>query len=67
MVEVGMVSATLSVVTVDFFMYALASVMFGVLTGICIELLADVSASALAVVMTALDVPMSTPLDEFSR
>lgn len=54
-------------VTVDFFMCALAGVMFGVLTGICIELLADVSASALAVVMAALEFPMSTPLDGFSR
>ena len=54
-------------VSVDLFMDALASVMLAVLTGIGIGMLADVSANAFAVAMTALEFPVSTPLEEFSR
>ena len=51
----------------DLFMDAMADIMLGVLTGIGIEVLPDVSANAFAVVMTALEFPVSTPLEEFSR
>ena len=39
----------------------------GVLSGISIEVLADVSANAFTVIMTALECPVSTPLEGFSR
>ena len=54
-------------VTVDFSVYPLAGAMPGVLTGICIEVLADVNTNAFAVVMTALEFPVSTPSEEFGR
>ena len=54
-------------VVVDLFMDALAGVMFAVLTGIWIDVLADVSANAFAVAVTALEFPVSTPLEGFSR
>ena len=47
---------------VDSFMDA---VICGALTGIGIEVLADVTANAFAVVMIALEFPVSTPLEEF--
>ena len=52
--------------TVDLFMEALAGAMLGVLTGIFIRLLADVNASAFAVVMTTLEFPVPSPLTECS-
>ena len=54
-------------VTVDLFMDAAAGAMLVVLSGIGIEVLSDVSASAFAVFMTASEFPVSTPLGEFSR
>ena len=51
---------------VDLFMDALAAVMLGVLTGIGIEVLADVKANAFAVVMPALGFRISTSLENFS-
>ena len=54
-------------VAVDLFMDALTDVMLAVLTGIDIDELADVGANAFAVVITALEFPVSTPLEEFSR
>ena len=51
-------------VAVDLFMDA---VMLAVLPGIGTEALADTSANAVAVVITALEFPMSTPLEDFSR
>ena len=43
------------------------SLILNVLTGISIEVLADVNANDFAVAMTALEFPVSTPLDDFSR
>ena len=54
-------------VAVDLFVDALAAVMIAVLTGIGIEMLSNVAANAFAVVMTALEFPVSTPSKEFSR
>ena len=54
-------------VTADLFMEALAGVILGVLTGIDIDVLADVNVNALTVVMTALEFPVSTALEKFSR
>ena len=54
-------------VTVDLFMDALASTMLGVLAGIAVELLLDVSANTFAVFMAASEFPVSTPLEDFSR
>ena len=53
-------------VAVDLFVEAWV---LDVLTGIGIALLlwADMNANAIAVVMTALEFPVSTPLEEFSR
>ena len=50
-------------------MDALTEAILGVLTGIRIEVMADVSANAFAVVMTALECPMPTalPLEECNR
>ena len=45
----------------------LAAVMLVGLPGIGVEVLADVSANAFAVAITALEFPVSTPLEEFSR
>ena len=42
-------------------------VMLGVLTGIDIEVLDDVNANEFAVVLTTLELPVSTPLNEFTR
>ena len=49
---------------VDLFMGALAGAMLGDLPGIDV---ADVSANAFAVAITALEFPVPTPLEEFSR
>ena len=49
---------------VDLSMDVLAGVMLGLLTGIGIEVLADASGNAFALVMTALELPVSTPLEE---
>ena len=54
-------------VTVDLSMDALAAVMLDALSGVGIEGLADVSANSFTVVMTALECPVSTPLEGFSR
>ena len=54
-------------VTVDLFMDAVAGARLAVLPEIGIEVLSDVSANAFAVVMTALEFPVPTPLEEFSR
>ena len=51
-------------VAVDLSMDAL---MLDVLSRIGIEVVADLSANDFAVVMTALEFPVSTPLEEFSR
>ena len=56
----------LSGVTVDWFMDVLTDVMIGVLTGIYIEMFAGVNATAFTVMVTALEFPVSTPLEEFS-
>ena len=56
----------LSGVTVDWFMDVLTDVMIGVLTGIDIEMLAGVNATAFTVMVTALEFPVSTSLEEFS-
>ena len=48
-------------------MNALTRVMFGVLPAIGIEVFADVNANAFAVIVTALEFPVSTPLEEFGR
>ena len=58
-----------SALAVDLSMVALAITMLGVLLGIGIAVLADVNANANAfvLVMTALDSPVPTPLEEFSR
>ena len=53
-------------VPIGVFMDTLAGVMPGVLTGIGVEVLPDVNANAFAVAMTALDFPVSSPLDPFS-
>ena len=55
-----------SEVDVDLFIDALAGTILGVLPGLGIEALADVNAIAFAVVMTALEFPMPTTLEEFS-
>ena len=47
--------------------FAFADVMVDVLSGIEIEELADVNASVIVAVMTALGFPVSTPLGGFSR
>ena len=52
---------------VDLFMVELAITMLCVLLGIGIEVLADVNANASVLVMTALDSPVPTLLEEFSR
>ena len=54
-------------VVVGFFMDALADVMIIILSGIGIEVLSDVNANALAVVMAALEFPASTPSKRFCR
>ena len=54
-------------VSLDLFMDALADAMLASLTGIGIGMLVDVGANAFAVAMTALEFPVSTPLEEFSR
>ena len=51
----------------DLSMDVLAGSMLGALTGIDVGVLSDVSANAFAVVMTALEFPVSTPLEGFSR
>ena len=55
-----------SEVDVDLFIDALAGAILGVLPGFGIEALADVNAIAFAVVMTALEFPMPTTLEEFA-
>ena len=57
----------LSAVAVDLFMDASTGAMLRVLTGIGIEGLSDVNANASAAVMTALELPVSTPLEGFGR
>ena len=52
---------------VDLSMDALTGAMLGVLTGIGIEALSDVNAKVFAVVIIALEFPLSTPVEEFSR
>ena len=52
---------------IGLFMAALAGVMLAVLAGIGIDVLADVSANTFTVFMTALEFPVSTPLEVFSR
>ena len=52
---------------VDSFKDALAEATLRALTGIGIEVLADASANVLAVVMAALEFPVSAPLEDFSR
>ena len=52
---------------VDLFMDALAEVRLGVLTGIGIEVLADMNANSFAVVMTAVGFSIETTLEGFSR
>ena len=54
-------------VTVDLFMDSLAGVMLVGLAGIGIVVLTDVNSRAWAVVMTILEFPVPTPLEEFSR
>ena len=54
-------------VAIDLFMGTLADIIIDVLTGIGVEVLTDVSANAFAVVMIALEFPVSTPLEGFSR
>ena len=61
------VDVSSSDVTVDLFMYALAGVMIAVLNGIGIGVLTDFIANTFAVVMTALEFPVSTPLEGLSR
>ena len=51
-------------VSVDLFMDALV---FGVLSGIGVEVLTDVNTNVFAVVMVALKFPVLTALEEFSR
>ena len=65
-VIVSQLALTLSY-SVDMSSDELADVMIDTLSGIEIEELADVNASVIAVVMTALDFPVSTPLQGFSR
>ena len=45
----------------------LAGVMLGALTGIDVEVLSDVRANAFAIVITALEFPVSIPLEVISR
>ena len=47
--------------------FALADVLIDILTGIGIEELADVNTSVIAVVITALEFPLSKLLEECSR
>ena len=54
-------------VDVDLFMDVLSGVMIRVWRGIGIDVLAAVSESAFAVIMTALEFPVPTPSGEFSR
>ena len=66
-VVTAIVDAPSSDVSVEFFMDALAGVMLAVLTGIDIEVMPEVNANAFAVAITALELPVSTTLEEFSR
>ena len=52
-------------VDVDIFMDEVAATMLGVLPRIAIEVFTGVRADAFAVIMTALEFPVSTPLEEF--
>ena len=54
-------------VDADLFMDEEAAKMRGVITRIVIEVFTDVSANAFAVIVTALEFPVSTPLEEFGR
>ena len=54
-------------VPVNFFVDVLTDVILGILPDISIEVLTDVGANAFVVVMTALEFPMSSTLEEFSR
>ena len=54
-------------VAVELFMDALAGVMLAVLAGMGIGMLTGVSANAFTVAMTALEFPVSMPLEDFSR
>ena len=54
-------------VAVDLFMDALPVAMFRVLSGIGIEVLADVTANALVVVITSLKFGVLTSLEELGR
>ena len=61
------VDVTTDDVAVNLFMDVMAGVMLGVLNGIGVEVLADIAVNAFAVVMTALEFTVSTPLEGFSR
>ena len=52
-------------VDADLFMDEEAATMRGVITRIVIEVFTDVSANAFAVIVTALEFPVSTPLEGF--
>ena len=54
-------------VVIDLFVDALVGMMIGILTGIGIESLADMNANTFGAVMTALELPVPTPLEEFIR
>ena len=54
-------------VAIDRFMDVLTSAMLRVLTRIGIEVLADESANDFAVFTTALEVPVTTPMEDFGR
>ena len=54
-------------VDVDLFVDVLAGVMIRVLRGIGVDMLAAMSENAFAVIMTALEFPVPTLLEEFSR
>ena len=51
----------------DLLMDAATGAMLGVLPEVGIEMLADVNANAFAVLITAFEFPVSTPLEELSR
>ena len=54
-------------VDIDLFTDVLPGAMLGVMIGTGVEVLAEVNANAFAVVMNALEFPVSTTLEEFSR
>ena len=55
-------------VAVDLFRDALARVLLGIMTGFGVEVLVDMNANAVTVVVTVLEFPMSSTMEEeFSR